>query len=67
MRLSKFYLLLTLILSAVTGLCLWYITRIHFFWIYIMAITLVTFLFYGFDKYQAIHQKTKSLNRSPIF
>ncbi len=59
MRLSKSYLLLALILSAVTGVCLWYITRIDPLWIYGMTLTMMTFLFYGYDKYQAIHQKTR--------
>jgi uncharacterized membrane protein YsdA (DUF1294 family) len=55
----KFYLLLALILSIVMGIVLRYFTRIHPLWIYLITITLITFLFYGYDKYQAINQKSR--------
>jgi uncharacterized membrane protein YsdA (DUF1294 family) len=55
----KFYFLLALILSAGIGIALWYFTPIHPLWIYLLALTLITFLFYGYDKYQAINQKSR--------
>lgn len=55
----EFFLLLALILFVVIGIALWYFTRIHPLWIYLITITLITFLFYGYDKYQAINQKSR--------
>jgi uncharacterized membrane protein YsdA (DUF1294 family) len=55
----KFYLLFALILSVVTGIALWYFTQIHPLWIYLLTLTLITFLFYGYDKYQAINQNNR--------
>ncbi len=55
----KFFLLLALILSVVIGIALWHFTRIHPLWSYLITITLITFLFYGYDKYQAINQNTR--------
>jgi len=55
----KFFLLLALILSAGIGIALWHFTRINPLWIYLITITLITFLFYVYDKYQAIHQNTR--------
>jgi len=55
----KFFLLLALILSIVIGLTLWHFTQINPLWIYLINITLITFLFYGYDKYQAINQNTR--------
>ncbi|NLW85177.1 MAG: DUF1294 domain-containing protein [Phycisphaerae bacterium] len=55
----KFSLLLTLILSIVIGIALWYFNRIHPLWIYLLTLSLTIFLFYGYDKYQAINQNTR--------
>ncbi len=55
----KFFLLLALILSIVTGIALWHFTPIHALWIYLLTLTLITFFFYGYDKYQAINQKSR--------
>ena len=55
----KFYLLLALILSAGIGIALWYFTPIHPLWIYLITLTLITFLFYGYDKYQAINRNNR--------
>lgn len=40
-------------------IALWYFTRIHPLWIYLLTLSLITFLFYGYDKYQAINQNTR--------
>lgn len=53
---NKFYLLIALILSACIGIALWYCTPIHPLWIYLLTLTLITFAFYGYDKYQSTHQ-----------
>ena len=55
----KFFLLLALILSVGIGIALWYFTPIHLLWIYLITLTLITFLFYGYDKYQAINRNTR--------
>lgn len=55
----KFHLLLALILSVGIGIALWYFTPIHPLWIYLLTLTLITFFFYGYDKYQAINQKSR--------
>lgn len=55
----KFYFLLALILSTGIGIALWYFTRIHPLWIYLITLTLITFVFYGYDKYQAINQNSR--------
>lgn len=52
----KFFLLTALILSICIGISLWYYTSIHPLWSYLLTLTMTTFLFYGYDKYQAIHQ-----------
>jgi uncharacterized membrane protein YsdA (DUF1294 family) len=31
----------------------------YLMWIYLMTLSLLTFLFYGYDKYQAIHRKSR--------
>ncbi len=58
MRLNSFnfFLLAALILSICIGIAMWYYTSIHPLWSYLLTLTLTTFLFYGYDKYQAIHQ-----------
>jgi len=55
----KFFLLLALILSVVIGIALWHFTRIHPLWIYLFTLTLIAFLFYGYDKYQAINRNNR--------
>lgn len=55
----KFYLLLALILSILIGIALWHYTQIHPLWIYLITLSLITFLFYGYDKYQSINQKSR--------
>lgn len=58
-NLNKFYLLLILILSAGIGLALWYYIHIHTLWVYLITLTVISFLFYGYDKYQAIHNNER--------
>ena len=55
----KFFLLLALILCFGIGIALWYFTRIHPLWVYLLTMTLTAFCFYGYDKYQAIHQNSR--------
>jgi uncharacterized membrane protein YsdA (DUF1294 family) len=55
----NFFLLLALILSTGIGISLWHFNRIHPLWIYLITFNLITFLFYGYDKYQAINQKSR--------
>jgi uncharacterized membrane protein YsdA (DUF1294 family) len=52
----KFFLLAALILSICIGIAMWYYTSIHPLWSYLLTLTVTTFLFYGYDKFQAIHQ-----------
>jgi uncharacterized membrane protein YsdA (DUF1294 family) len=54
-----YYLLTAFILTGLIAIALWKFTSIAPLWIYLFTITLVTFLFYGYDKYQAIHQKNR--------
>jgi len=42
-------------------MALWYFTRIHPLWICLLTLSLITFLFYGYDEYQAINQNTRIL------
>jgi uncharacterized membrane protein YsdA (DUF1294 family) len=49
----KTFFLLANILFLVLCLTLWHFTKIHPVWIYLITISLITFLFYGYDKYQA--------------
>ncbi|MEN6308803.1 MAG: DUF1294 domain-containing protein [Anaerohalosphaeraceae bacterium] len=55
----KFYFLISLILFVPIGITLWYSTDIHPLWIYLVTLSLITFLFYGYDKYQAIGHKSR--------
>ncbi len=48
------YALLAVATAGVAGAALWRYTAMPPLWIYLTALTLVTFAFYGFDKYQAI-------------
>ncbi len=36
---------------------MWYFTGIHPVWIYLITLSLVTFLFYGYDKSQAVSHR----------
>lgn len=47
------------ILLVSTGIALWHFTNIHPLWIYLISITLVTFFFYGYDKFQARNNRKR--------
>lgn len=53
----KFYFLISVILSVPIGITLWHSTDINPVWIYLITLSLVTFLFYGYDKSQAVSHK----------
>ena len=55
----KFYLLMAIILCLCIGIALWHYTPVHPLWIYLIALTLITFIFYGYDKYQSMHRKNR--------
>jgi len=38
---------------------LWHFTNIHPLWIYLISITLITFFFYGYDKFQARNNRER--------
>ena len=46
--------LLAMAVAAAAGAVLWRYTAMHPLWVYLMALTLVTFAFFGFDKHRAI-------------
>jgi len=48
------YALLAMAVAAAAGAVLWRYTAMHPLWIYLTALTLVTFAFFGFDKHRAI-------------
>lgn len=50
----QFYFLASVFLSVPVGIALWYFTGIGPVWIYLMMLSLVSFLFYGYDKHQAV-------------
>ena len=52
----KFYLLIAFILCVSIGIFLCYFTAFHSLWIYLIALNLITFLFFGYDKYQSIQR-----------
>jgi len=54
-----FYLLAAVFMAGLIAAALWKFTNIAPLWIYLLTITFVTFLFYGYDKYQAVHQKNR--------
>lgn len=56
---NNFYLLIAFAVLAIIVLALWKLTPIHPLWIYLIAINLLTFCFYGNDKFQAIRQKRR--------
>jgi len=55
----KSFSLVTAILLASTGIALWHFTNIHPLWIYLISISLITFLFYGYDKFQARNNRQR--------
>ncbi len=55
----KFYFLIAFGILTIIVIAFWKLTAIHPLWIYLIAISLLTFCFYGNDKYQAIHQKRR--------
>ena len=56
---GKYYLLFAFVVLVFIVILLWKFTAIHPLWIYLIAINLITFSFYGYDKYQAIHKKSR--------
>ena len=54
---NTYFLLIAFALTASIALALWKLTAIEPLWIYLITINFITFCFYGYDKYQAIHQK----------
>ena len=59
---TTFFFLAAVILLAAIGIALWHFTRIHPGWIYLIAVSVITFLFYGHDKYQAKQNGTRIPN-----
>jgi len=55
----KTFFLLANILFLIFCFTLWHFTKIHPVWIYLIIISLITFLFYGYDKYQARNHNTR--------
>ncbi len=51
----RFYFLVCIFLSVPVGIALWYFTGIGPIWIYLITLSLVSFLFYGYDKHQAVN------------
>ena len=49
----KYFLVLSLILTAVVSAVVWYFTRLGFLYVYLISINIITFLIYGYDKQQA--------------
>ena len=54
-----FFFLAAVILLAAVGLALWQWTALHPGWIYLIAVSVITFLFYGYDKFQARQNGTR--------
>lgn len=46
-------MLIAAVLLAFLGGILWYVIPLHPLWIYLISMTLIAFLFHGFDKFQA--------------
>ncbi len=55
----RFFFLAAVILLAGFGIALWQLTSLHPGWIYLIAVSVITFLFYGYDKYQARQNGTR--------
>jgi uncharacterized membrane protein YsdA (DUF1294 family) len=47
-----FFVISIIFVFALAVLLLW-LTDLHFYWVWLLALSLVTFAFYGFDKIQA--------------
>ena len=52
------FLLIALVLLALLCLGFWYFD-IHLLIAYLVSINLITFFFFGYDKHQAVHQKSR--------
>jgi len=50
----KYYLTAALLLTIGIGFLLWYFTRIHPLWLYLISLSTMTFILYGYDKYRAM-------------
>ena len=55
----KSFSLVAAILLVSTGIALWRFTNIHLAWIYLISISLITFLLYGYDKFQARNNRQR--------
>ena len=55
----KSFSLVCAILLASTGIALWHFTNIHPLWIYLISISLITFLLYAYDKFQARNNRQR--------
>jgi uncharacterized membrane protein YsdA (DUF1294 family) len=55
----RFFFLAAVILLVGIGIALWQFTSLHPAWIYLIAVSVITFLFYGYDKFQARQNKTR--------
>ena len=55
----RYYLLVAAFFLLSIGIVIWKYTSINPLWIYLVSITLITFIFYGYDKYQAIKNKNR--------
>ncbi|NLH16852.1 MAG: DUF1294 domain-containing protein [Phycisphaerae bacterium] len=49
----KSFVLVAVILLAIFCIVLWRLTSLHPAWIYLIAVSAIAFLFYGYDKVQA--------------
>jgi uncharacterized membrane protein YsdA (DUF1294 family) len=56
---TTFFFLAAAVLLAAFGLALWHFTSLHPAWIYLIAVSVITFLFYGYDKFQARQNRTR--------
>jgi uncharacterized membrane protein YsdA (DUF1294 family) len=56
---TTFFFLAAVILLAAFGIALWQLTSLHPGWIYLIAVSVITFLFYGYDKFQARRNGTR--------
>jgi uncharacterized membrane protein YsdA (DUF1294 family) len=49
----RFFFIAAAILLVAVGFALWQWTSLQFGWIYLIAVSGIAFMFYGYDKYQA--------------
>ena len=56
---GKYYLLIAFFALAAIAAAIWKFTNLHPLWIYLISINLITFVFYGYDKNQAIRNKNR--------